>query len=65
MGVEAKGLTYESYFRVRAKEAELRKTYGLGKDDELPEAVVRLVNGFIRTKFGDAKVQVYWKMRKD
>jgi len=63
MGVEAKGLTYEAYFRVRTKEAELRETYGLGKDDELPEVVVRLVNSYIRTKFGDQKVQAYWRMR--
>ncbi len=63
MRFEAKGLTYEGYFRVRTKEAELRKLYGLGKDDELPEVVVNLVNNFIRTKFGEVKIQSYWKMR--
>ena len=63
MGVVTKGFTYEGYFRVSMKEAELRRLYGLGKDDELPEVVVNLVNSFIRTKFGDQKVQSYWKMR--
>ena len=63
MGVVTKGLSYEGYFRVIMKEVELRKLYGLGKDDELPEVVVNLVNSFIRTKFGDAKIQSYWKMR--
>ena len=63
MGVVTKGLTYEGYFRVSMKEVELRRLYGLGKDDELPEVVVNLVNSFIRTKFGDAKIQSYWKIR--
>ena len=45
------------------KEADLRKLYGLGKDDELPEVVVNLVNNFIRTKFGEVKIKSYWKMR--
>ena len=63
MGAEAKRLTYAGYFRVSMKEADLRKLYGLGKDDELPEVVVNLVNNFIRTKFGEVKIKSYWKMR--
>ncbi len=63
MGVEAKRLTYAGYFRVSMKKADLRKLYGLGKDDELPEVVVNLVNNFIRTKFGEVKIKSYWKMR--